>query len=126
MYQGMGPYGGLGARYYQGPYGVPAVPHSDEEIRDEITSRLEFDPWVNHQAVTVDVRQGMVTLTGEVDVMNEKRAAGDDAWDTPGVVDVNNQLHVRKPEPLARARRMGPGRRPMGPGAPGRREGMGG
>jgi hypothetical protein len=23
-----------------------------------------------------------------------KRAAGDDAWDTPGVVDVSNQLHI--------------------------------
>lgn len=122
MYQGMSPYGGLVGRYYQGPYGPPTtVTRSDEEIRNEIVSRLQFDPWVNEQAVNIEVSQGTVTLTGEVDVMEQKRSAGDDAWDTPGVIDVNNQLRARKLEPLARARREAPMGRPRAEGGEPRR-----
>ena len=36
----------------------------------------------------------VVILTGDVSSTLAKRAAGDDAWDTPGVVDVSNQLQV--------------------------------
>ena len=36
----------------------------------------------------------MVVLGGEVDSPIAKRVAGDDAWDTPGIVDVSNQLVV--------------------------------
>jgi hypothetical protein len=114
MYQGLPSFAcPPGGRYYVGPYGVQAVPaeRSDDEIRNEILSRLQADPWVNEQAISVEVRQGAVTLTGEVDVMNEKRTAGDDAWDTPGVMDVNNQVSVSKLEPLTRARRQPPTRR---------------
>jgi len=49
--------------------------------------------------VEVDVDNRVVTLKGTVDSIVEKRAAGDDAWDTPGVVDVNNNLKVRRPVP---------------------------
>jgi len=36
----------------------------------------------------------VVILTGEVSSAVAKRAAGDDCWDTVGVVDVSNQLIV--------------------------------
>jgi osmotically-inducible protein OsmY len=36
----------------------------------------------------------VVVLTGDVSAVLAKRAAGDDCWDTPGVVDVSNQLRV--------------------------------
>ena len=42
----------------------------------------------------VDVKKGVVILTGEVSSAVAKRAAGDDCWDTAGVVDVSNQLIV--------------------------------
>jgi len=45
--------------------------------------------------IKVDVEQGVVILGGEVSSWLAKRAAGDDAWDTPGVVDVSNQLVPR-------------------------------
>ncbi|MDI7274779.1 MAG: BON domain-containing protein [Anaerolineae bacterium] len=112
MYQGTGPYGGPGARYYQGPYPPTAgAARSDQEIRNEIVARLQADPWVNERNVNVQVSQGVVTLTGQVDIMEEKRSAGDDAYDTPGVVDVNNELRIAKMEPLTRARREPPTRR---------------
>ena len=42
----------------------------------------------------VDVKRKVVILTGAVSTSRAKRAAGDDAWDTSGVVDVSNQLQV--------------------------------
>jgi len=102
---------------------TPLVPRSDGEILADIVRSLELDPWVNEQGVDAHVSQGVATLEGEVDVLNEKRAAGDDAWDTPGVLDVNNNLRVRKLERLSRARRAAPSGRGAGPrqGTPGAR-----
>lgn len=84
------------ARYYYGTYGPyhARISRSDEEIRDEVCNRLVWDDWVTADQVNVTVENGVVTLTGNVDSVVEKRAAGDDAWDTPGVVDVNNLLAV--------------------------------
>jgi osmotically-inducible protein OsmY len=36
----------------------------------------------------------VVILGGQAPSSIAKRVAGDDAWDTPGVVDVSNQLEV--------------------------------
>ncbi len=105
-----------GVRPYGAPESetLPLPPRSDEEIRADIVRSLQLDPWVNEQGVDVRVSQGVATLEGEVDVFNEKRAAGDDAWDTAGVLDVNNNIRVRKPERLNRARRAAPGGRRAG------------
>ena len=51
-----------------------------------------YDRRVDSTQVDVTVHDGVVTLTGTVPSLMEKRAAGDDAWDTPGVVDVHNDL----------------------------------
>jgi len=98
------PRGTYGSRYYYGYYGpyYDRVARSDAEIRDEGRNRLVWDSWVNADQVHIEVNNGVVTLTGEVDSIVEKRAAGDDAWDTPGVVDVNNLLRIREPVPEAR------------------------
>lgn len=102
------------------PEGAGAMMRSDDEIRSEILRSLELDSWVNEQDISVQVSDGVVTLEGQVDVMNEKRAAGDDAWETPGVKDVDNNLRVSKMERLSRARRAMPGRGQKAPqGTPG-------
>ena len=77
-----------------GPYAgrLPARP--DEEIKRDVETALFYDTWVNSYQVKVDVKDGVVTLTGTVDSAFEKRAAGDDAWDVPGVRDVRNELQV--------------------------------
>lgn len=108
MYQGTGP----APRYYQSAAGqaASAMPRGDREIRDAVLQNLSLDSWVNDKDISVEVKGGVVVLNGEVDTANEKRAAGDDAWDTPGVIDVVNDLRVRNLEPLARQRRQVPQR----------------
>jgi osmotically-inducible protein OsmY len=83
-------------RYYYdyGPYYGRTNNRADEEIRDSIKNNMFWDSWVDSNKVNVGVDHGVVTLTGTVDSWREKRAAGDDAWDTPGVVDVDNDLKV--------------------------------
>ena len=88
-------------RYYYGHYGPywSAVSRTDPQITDDIRNRLRWDSWVDAEQVNIDVHNRVATLTGTVDSPVEKRAAGDDAWDTPGVVDVINNLAVRRPAP---------------------------
>jgi osmotically-inducible protein OsmY len=88
-------------RYYYGYYGpyFARTARHDVEIKADVRNRLVWDSWVNADDIDIDVKNGVVTLTGEVDSIVEKRAAGDDAWDTPGVLDVANQLRIRQPEP---------------------------
>jgi osmotically-inducible protein OsmY len=52
------------------------------------------EPYTRDDDLKVDVEQGVVILQGKVSSPRSKRAAGDDAWDTPGVSDVSNQLVV--------------------------------
>jgi hypothetical protein len=70
------------------------LPPSDAELRHQIQARILADPWVHGDRVQVAVNQGVVTLTGTVDSLEAKRAADDDAWDTPGVREVHNDLVV--------------------------------
>lgn len=82
--------------YYWASYGPyqKQITRSDAEIYDDIKNRMLHDPWVDSTQVNLVVHNGVVTLTGTVPSLMEKRAAGDDAWDTPGVVDVQNALLV--------------------------------
>lgn len=59
-----------------------------------MVDRLRENPHTKDDDITVDVEQSLVVLGGRVSATLAKRAAGDDAWDTPGVVDVSNQLVV--------------------------------
>jgi len=81
--------------YYYGPY-YGTMQRSDAEIQEDVKAAMRYDSWVDANQVNVDVNDGVVTLTGTVDSWREKRAAGDDAWDTLGVVDVNNDLQVKR------------------------------
>lgn len=80
-------------RYYYGWWNAepPAEP-TDGQIKSQIVGRLRENPQTKDSDIRVDVKQRVVILGGEVPSWVAKRAAGDDAWDTPGVVDVSNQL----------------------------------
>lgn len=80
---------------YYGPY-YGRLARSDADIDADVRSRLIDDSWVDAEQVNTAVHDGVVTLSGEVDSVVEKRAAGDDAWDTLGVADVSNRLRVRR------------------------------
>ena len=85
-------------RYYYGYYGPyhrqAAGAVTDQDIKADVQSALQWDSYVDAGKVNVSVENGMVTLSGAVGSPLEKRTAGDDAWDTPGVVDVNNELKL--------------------------------
>jgi len=77
-----------------GPYAGRVMQRPDEDIKRDVETALFYDTWVNSYQVHVDVKDGVVTLTGTVDSSFEKRAAGDDAWEVPGVRDVRNNLQI--------------------------------
>ena len=86
------------ARYYYGWYDEPllAPEPTDADIKTVVVDRLRDNPYTVDDEIRVDVKQRVVVLGGEVVSILAKRAAGDDAWDTPGVVDVSNQLVPRR------------------------------
>lgn len=81
-------------RYYYGWYDAPPAPPTDGDIKSMVVDRLRDNPFTKEHDLKVDVKQRVVVLGGTVRSSLQKRAAGDDAWDTPGVVDVSNQLLV--------------------------------
>jgi osmotically-inducible protein OsmY len=83
-------------RYYYGWYDAPAPQPTDRDIKSIVVDRLQQNPYTKDDYIQVDVKRDVVILTGEVSSARAKRAAGDDAWDTAGVVDVSNQLTVRQ------------------------------
>ncbi|CAN5626689.1 hypothetical protein BH24ACT26_BH24ACT26_03010 [soil metagenome] len=82
-------------RYYYGWYDqLPPVEPSDGDIKSRLVDRLRENPRTKDDDIRVDVEHRVAVLSGDVSSTVAKRAAGDDAWDTPGVVDVSNQLRV--------------------------------
>jgi osmotically-inducible protein OsmY len=74
---------------------VPAdVVPSDREMKSALVHRLNENLYTQDAQIRVDVDHRVIVLDGEVESPDARRAAGDDAWDTPGVMDVSNQLVV--------------------------------
>lgn len=68
---------------------------SDSEIQRAVSQELAWDCRVDHEAVGVHVRGGVVTLTGTVDSWAKRIAAGEAAHRVAGVLDVANDVQVR-------------------------------
>jgi len=74
------------------------TPWSDEEIENTVRANLARDVRLPNPAdVFIQVKNGVVTLTGTVGTFAQKTAADDDAWTAPGVVDVVNDVSVVPP-----------------------------
>lgn len=101
------------ARYGLGPYHerLRRRARPDDELRGEVEEALFLDTWVDADAITVDVRDGVVTLRGELPDYDEVRFATDDAWDVDGVRGVRSELTVRSAQ-RASQERYGLDRRP--------------
>jgi hypothetical protein len=76
----------------KGPKGYK---RNDERIKEDVSEALQNDYDVDASNIEVEVNDGEVTLRGEVQSRQEKRAAEDCAEDVAGVKDVTNQLRVR-------------------------------
>jgi hyperosmotically inducible protein len=68
----------------------------DAWIVSMLKSKLGVDPEVKATQIDVDVREGVVTLSGTVDNETAKTEAEDLAWSVDGVRKVVNQLVVRE------------------------------
>ncbi len=67
---------------------VEAHNRSDSEIQAEIEQRLNADVWLNEWLISVNVKDGHVTLSGKVSSAAEKTRALKLAW-TSGVQDID-------------------------------------
>ncbi len=63
-------------------------------LRTQLWRALVSDPRFDASDILLEVEAGVVTLRGEVESAAAKRAAGELAWETAGVVDVSNQLFI--------------------------------
>ncbi|HVI26255.1 MAG TPA: BON domain-containing protein [Xanthomonadaceae bacterium] len=80
-------YRGLGPRNYT---------RSDERIREDLNERLTDAHDIDATGLSVEVSNGVVTLTGSVDERWMKHRAEDIADACSGVRDVRNQIQVRQ------------------------------
>lgn len=69
----------------------------DEKLERAVLSALSLEPSINGARIVVSVRDGRVTLAGEVDSYTHKSAAKYKAERVPGVREVVNELEVRAP-----------------------------
>jgi hypothetical protein len=94
--RGAGVYGP--ARYGMGPYyqRLMSRRRPDDELQEEVEEVLFYDSWVDAEAITVAVEDGVVTLHGTLPSYEEIRYAIDDAWDVDGVRGVRSELSIRE------------------------------
>jgi osmotically-inducible protein OsmY len=75
-------------------YKRPRFPaKSDRQIEKDIESELWWSPTVDSEDVTVKVDEGVVTMTGTVDLWSEYNAAANNAYEG-GAVYVDNDLSI--------------------------------
>lgn len=78
---------------------TPRRDMSDDAIHNSVRENLFQDSYIDPNKVEVSVDDGVVTLTGQVGDFMQARYAWDDAWDSPGVKGVINNLTVMAGEP---------------------------
>lgn len=75
----------------RGPKGYT---RSDERIREEVCDALEYDDQIDASDIEVNVKEGVVTLSGQVNERYLKRQAEDCVERVRGVKDVINSIQV--------------------------------
>lgn len=85
-----------GEHYGRGPRGWS---RSDDRIREEICEDMARHGHLDASHLQVEVRDGEVTLEGEVPNRLQKRLAERIADEVLGVVDVHNRLSIRRTPP---------------------------
>jgi hypothetical protein len=70
---------------------------SDERIKDDIHEELIRRSSMDASDIEVQVKDGEVTLSGQVALRRDKRVAEELAENVLGVRDVQNQLRIRSP-----------------------------
>lgn len=79
-----------------------AIIKSDTQIKTDVLNELKWDTRIKETDLGVQVRDGIVTLVGTVDVYAKKLAARDAAHRVHGVLDVVDEMQVKVPSVGAR------------------------
>jgi len=74
-----------------------SLKRSDEDLAGAVANVLEWNVLVPHDRVKVQVQDGLVTLSGEVDWWYQKNAAEEAVRYLMGVVLFNNQITIKPP-----------------------------
>ena len=72
------------------------TPITDDYITDEVSIRLASDPVVKGGNLKVEVKEGVVTLTGQVELVQQKDKAATLAKKVKGVKQVINHIETKK------------------------------
>jgi len=86
---------GQGTSTRRGPKGWQ---RTDDRLRDDICERLYNTQHIDSSEVTVDVKNGKVTLEGTVPQRGMKRSLEDLIDALPGVQDIDNRVRVSREE----------------------------
>ena len=73
---------------------------TDQELAAAVRMALSLDPRVDAFEPSIEVRDGVATLSGTVDNVLARQVAGDAARDVVGVETVRNRLEVEPREPV--------------------------
>ena len=76
---------------------IDVIPSSDYALTKAVEDRLTWN-WVTykfHDGITVAVRNGVATLSGEVDWWSQRKEAGTVAYKTQGIWLVDNRITVK-------------------------------
>ena len=68
---------------------------TDEQLQLDVADELFWDPKIDAEEIAVSAEDGLVTLRGTVGSFRQKREAETAAERVRGVVEVDNELHVR-------------------------------
>ncbi len=71
---------------------------NDQSLQHAVVEELTWARHVDATRVTVAVHDGLVSLSGEVGTLIEKRHANRSVWHLHGVVGVRDEIVVRPPE----------------------------
>jgi osmotically-inducible protein OsmY len=72
-----------------------AIIKSDSQIKTDVLNELKWDSRVDETDVGVQIKDGIVTLVGSVDVYAKKIASREAAHRVHGVLDVVDELQVK-------------------------------
>jgi len=81
---------------HERPTGPRGYKRSDDRIRDDVCERLSYAHRLDVSDVSVEVKDGVVTLSGNVNDRSQKYDIEELVDATYGVSEVNNDIRVRR------------------------------